>query len=123
MTVRRGVHVHFVRDVETFSPGFNIRIFITVNKAKVIKRQSVFDRLGKESPPLKVALKEPEKKKTEVKTLKPLKTSVTVQMKVRIAASSTVMFRISKLAFSSKCFLLLFLKEVNRPPFSRAFAN
>ena len=43
----------------------------------------MFDRLGGESPPLTVTL--PEKKKTEVKTLKPLKTSVTVQLKVRIA--------------------------------------
>nr|XP_058957349.1 uncharacterized protein C19orf47-like [Pocillopora verrucosa] len=51
-----------------------------VNKAKVIKRQSVFDRLGKESPPLEVAVKEPEQK-TEVKALKPLKTSITVQLK------------------------------------------
>lgn len=51
-----------------------------VNKAKVIKRQSVFDRLGKESPPLEVAVKKPEKK-TEVKALKPLKTSITVQLK------------------------------------------
>ena len=56
-----------------------------MNKAKVIKRQSVFDRLGKESPPpLNVTLtKEPEKK-TEIKMLKPLKTSVTVQLKVRM---------------------------------------
>lgn len=47
----------------------------------MIKRQSVFDRLGKESPPLEVAVKEPEQK-TEVKALKPLKTSITVQLKV-----------------------------------------
>lgn len=59
-----------------------IFIFTSVNKAKVIKRQSVFDRLGNESPPLKESPKEPEKK-TEVKMLKPLKTSVTVQLKVR----------------------------------------
>lgn len=59
-----------------------IFIFISVNKAKVIKRQSVFDRLGNESPPLKESPREPEKK-TEVKMLKPLKTSVTVQLKVR----------------------------------------
>lgn len=50
-----------------------------VNKAKVIKRQSVFDRLGAESPPSLVTITEP--KKTEVKTLKPLKTSVTVKLK------------------------------------------
>ena len=64
-----------------------IRVFISiaVNKAKVIKRQSVFDRLGNESPPLEVTPKEPEKK-TQVKTLKPLKTSVTVQLKVRTAS-------------------------------------
>lgn len=61
-----------------------IFIFIVVNKAKVIKRQSVFDRLGNESPPLKDTPKEPEKK-AEVKVLKPLKTSVTVQLKVRTA--------------------------------------
>ena len=50
----------------------------------MIKRQSVFDRLGNESPPLEVTPKEPEKK-AQVKTLKPLKTSVTVQLKVRTA--------------------------------------
>jgi len=61
-----------------------IFIFISVNKAKVIKRQTVFDRLGNESPPLKVTPKEQEKK-SEVKMLKPLKTSVTVQLKVRTA--------------------------------------
>ena len=60
--------------------------FIAVNKAKVIKRQSVFDRLGNESPPLKATPKEPETK-TEAKMLKPLKTSVTVQLKVRTATS------------------------------------
>ena len=59
----------------------DVYVFIAVNKAKVIKKQSVFDRLGKESPPLTVTL--PEQKKKEVKTLKPLKTSVTVQLKVR----------------------------------------
>ena len=40
----------------------------------------MFDRLGKESPPLEVATKEP--KKAEVKALKPLKTSVTAKLKV-----------------------------------------
>lgn len=50
-----------------------------VNKAKIARRQSVFDRLGKESPPLEVATKEP--KKAEVKALKPLKTSVTAKLK------------------------------------------
>lgn len=57
-----------------------------VNKAKVIKRQSVFDRLGNESPPLKDTPKEPEKK-AEVKMLKPLKTSVTVQLKDKTEGS------------------------------------
>ena len=54
--------------------------FFSVNKAKVIKRQSVFDRLGKEPVEL---VAPPEGKKTEIKTLKPLKTSVTVQLKVK----------------------------------------
>lgn len=66
-----------------------------VNKAKVIKRQSVFDRLGNESPPLKESPKEPEKK-TEVKMLKPLKTSVTVQLKDK--AQGSVFSRLGGLA-------------------------
>lgn len=68
-----------------------------VNKAKVIKRQSVFDRLGKESPPLEVAVKKPEKK-TEVKALKPLKTSITVQLKDK--SQGSVFSRLGGLASS-----------------------
>ena len=62
--------------------GFTLWHFcFAVNKAKVIKKQSVFDRLGKESPPLTVTIPA-EKKQTELKPLKPLKTSVAVQLKV-----------------------------------------
>ena len=57
-------------------------VFISVNKAKLVKKQSVFDRLGQESPPPLTAAVEPPPKKAEVKALKPLKTSVTVKMKV-----------------------------------------
>ncbi|CAH3030267.1 unnamed protein product [Porites evermanni] len=66
-----------------------------VNKAKVIKKQSVFDRLGKESPPLTVTIPA-EKKQTELKPLKPLKTSVAVQLKEK--GQSSVFSRLGELA-------------------------
>lgn len=68
-------------------------VFISVNKAKIVKKQSVFDRLGQESPPPLPVAVEPPPKKAEVKALKPLKTSVTVKMKVSHASIQSRCYR------------------------------
>lgn len=69
---------------------------VAVNKAKIVKKQSVFDRLGQESPPPLTAAVEPPPKKAEVKALKPLKTSVTVKMKKK--AQTSVFSRLGGMA-------------------------
>lgn len=84
--------------------------FISVNKAKIVKKQSVFDRLGQESPPpLTVAVEPPPPKKAEVKALKPLKTSVTVKMKVSHASIQSRCYRDLKTRRQQRCIVLTWL--------------